>query len=139
MSLSLHHVGVLVKDITSATDNYIQCLGYHICSEIIHDLRQTALVRFLRQQDDHPYLELISPDGPNSLLTNALKKGGGVHHLCYSTADIEKSLETMGSSGFMRLQAPVPAVAFGGRRIAWMMNRDQLLVELVEQGPAGTL
>jgi hypothetical protein len=34
----------------------------------------------------------------------------------------------------MIIAAPVPAVAFNGRRIAWLIGRDKLLTELVERG-----
>jgi hypothetical protein len=34
------------------------------------------------------------------------------------------------------VSAPVPATAFLGRRIAWLMDRDGLLIELVEQEEA---
>jgi methylmalonyl-CoA/ethylmalonyl-CoA epimerase len=37
------------------------------------------------------------------------------------------------------LQRPVPAAAFPGRRIAWLMGDDRLPVELVEEGADGDL
>jgi len=43
------------------------------------------------------------------------------------------------SGGFFLIAAPVPAVAFDGRRIAWLLGRDRSLVELVERGPEGSL
>jgi hypothetical protein len=39
----------------------------------------------------------------------------------------------------MILRSPVPAVAFRNRRIAWLMDRHCILVELVEQGTHGEL
>jgi hypothetical protein len=37
------------------------------------------------------------------------------------------------------IQNPVPAVAFDGRFIAWLMTPDGLLIEIVERGPEGSL
>jgi len=33
--------------------------------------------------------------------------------------------------------APAPAVAFGGRRIAWVCAKNRLLMELLERHPKG--
>jgi methylmalonyl-CoA/ethylmalonyl-CoA epimerase len=139
VGLVFHHVGVLVKDVAAASPGYINGLGYESCSDIVHDPRQTAFVRFLRLAGENSYLELVSPDGPGSVLSNALRKGGGIHHLCYATSDLEHSLQRLASQGLLLLRTPEPAVAFGGRKIAWMLNRDHLLIELVEQGPVGQI
>lgn len=134
MKLSLHHSGILVKDIPKAAAQYVQRFGYQICSPVIHDPVQTAFVQFLKLEDDLAYVELISPDGPESKLSNALKKGGGLNHLCYKSLDIEESCRQMYNSGMLLLQLPIVATAFPGRRIAWLMASDGIPIELVEQG-----
>src|SRR6266568_6323286 len=90
-NLQLHHIGVLVKDLAKTAETYEQRFGYLRRSEIIHDPIQTAMVQFIQLPGDRAYTELITPDGPESKLTNALNKGGGLHHLCYSTGNIEKA------------------------------------------------
>ena len=47
MSLTLHHVGILVADIARAADEYVKKFGYRECSEIVHDPVQTAHVQVL--------------------------------------------------------------------------------------------
>ena len=54
----------------------------------------------------------------------------------YATPDIDRCWATFRARGLFPLQRPVPAVAFGGRRIAWFMH-DRVPFELVEQGPPG--
>jgi methylmalonyl-CoA/ethylmalonyl-CoA epimerase len=137
--LRIHHVGVLVKDLEEAADNYVRNFGYEIRSDVIHDPTQTAFVRFFAMRGDSCYLELISPDSPQSMLTNALRKGGGINHVCYKTSDICISVDALRASGCWVLHEPQAAVAFPGRRIAWLMGTDGLLVELVEEGAAGEL
>jgi methylmalonyl-CoA/ethylmalonyl-CoA epimerase len=139
MDLTLHHIGIVVADVARASDQYVRRFGYKVSSDIIHDANQTAYIRFLRLPGDAFHLELVAPDGPESRLANALKKGGGPHHLCYATADIEATWREMREQGMVLLQAPVPAVAFGGRRIAWLMGRDRMAIELVERGSRGEL
>jgi methylmalonyl-CoA/ethylmalonyl-CoA epimerase len=135
----LHHFGVLVKNIDTASERYVRCFGYQIKSAVIHDPLQTALVRFLALPQQPTYLELVSPDGPTSVLQNALKKQGGVHHVCYATPTMSSAIKHLCEQGSILVSEPKPAVAFNQRNIAWLMSQDHLLFELVEQGPPGEL
>jgi len=139
MNLTLHHVGVLVKDIAKAASFYVQCLGYEPETEVIHDPTQTAYVQFFKLPPDRVYLELVSPDGPKSKLSNALEKGGGLNHVCYSTNDIEAGCTALRAAGSFLISRPVSALAFKGWPTAWLMGADRMLLELVERGGEGQL
>lgn len=134
--LTLHHVGVVVADIAEAVKRYTTKFSYEVCTEVFHDPVQTAYVQFLRLPGDSIFLELVAPDSERSKVTNALRNGGGLNHLCYATPDIDKCWASFRARGLFPLQRPVPAVAFGGRRIAWFLH-DRVPFELVEQGPPG--
>jgi methylmalonyl-CoA/ethylmalonyl-CoA epimerase len=136
---SLHHVGYAVASIQPMTELYAGRFGYEICTEVIHDRTQTAFVQFLKLPGDQIYFELVAPDGPNSKLTQAVRKGGGLNHLCYRVTDIDMATEELSSTGMMILTPPVPALAFKGRRISWLCGEDPLPIELVEEGPEGEL
>ena len=137
--LNLHHVGFAVKKIDDARSRYVDLYGYEICSDVIHDPLQTAFVQFLRLPGDSSYLELVAPDGPGSKLTASVAKGGALHHLCYATDDIDKSFAELRAQEMFPLCEPVAAVAFPGRRIAWLLGSDRLPIELVERGRPGEL
>jgi methylmalonyl-CoA/ethylmalonyl-CoA epimerase len=137
MTLRVHHLGIAVKDIAATAAHYVQCFGYEVKSEIIRDPAQTAYVQFLQLPGDPIYVELVSPDRPDSRLSNALNKGGGLNHVCYATEDIEAEFHRLRSLGLFLLQQPVAAAAFRGRHIAWLMGRDQVPIELVEKGSPG--
>jgi methylmalonyl-CoA/ethylmalonyl-CoA epimerase len=138
-SLRLHHAGILVRDIETAAARYVRRAGCRLRTEKLHDAVQTAYVQFLALPGDPTMLELVAPDGPESRLAGAAAKGGGLHHLCYATCDIEATGRDWREGGFFLIREPVPAVAFGGRRVAWLMSPEQVLVELVEQGREGEL
>jgi len=138
-NLRLHHVGVAVADIAVACEYYRTNFGYSVESPSIHDPTQTAYVQFLLLAGDTTYLELVAPDGPDSKLTAAVKRGGGLNHLCYSVTDIEAAIAHLNQLNMFTLCAPVAAVAFPGRRIAWVLGRDRLPIELVEAGPPGQI
>jgi methylmalonyl-CoA/ethylmalonyl-CoA epimerase len=133
MNLSLHHIGIAVADIASATADYQRRLGCELQGEVVHDPVQTALIQFLKLPGDSVLIELVAPDGPESKLNNAVKKGGGINHVCHSTADIELACRSLEREGMVVIQEPTPAVAFAGRRIAWLMGDDRVLTELVER------
>lgn len=137
--LTLHHFGIAVPQIEPAAELYVGRFGYTVESPIIHDPRQTAFVQFLRLPGDSIYLELVAPDGPESKLSASVKRGGGLNHLCYRVADIEETVRELREKQMTILCEPVAATAFPGRRIAWLMGRDLIPVELVEAGEPGQL
>jgi methylmalonyl-CoA/ethylmalonyl-CoA epimerase len=138
MDLSLHHVGLLVKEIKEAASLYLR-LGFLQETEVIHDPTQTAYVQFFLLPGEKTYLELVTPDGDESKLANALRKGGGLNHICYATGALDETIEELRANDFFPIAAPLPGVAFKGRRIAWMLGPDRSLVELVERGAEGEL
>jgi catechol 2,3-dioxygenase-like lactoylglutathione lyase family enzyme len=135
MDLNLHHIGIAVKDISSATEDYCRRLGCELEGEVVHDPVQSAFIQFLRLPGDSVLIELVAPDGPDSKLSNAVRKGGGINHLCYLTSDIESTCRTLQNGGMVVIHEPTPAVAFGGRRVAWLMGEDRVLTELGERPP----
>jgi methylmalonyl-CoA/ethylmalonyl-CoA epimerase len=133
-SFSIHHIGVTVEDIGRTASLYTNSFGYKLATDIIHDPAQGAYVQFLCLPGDKVYLELVQPDSPGSKLSRALARGGGLNHVCYAVDDIEAAQQGLRKRGFFLIAAPVAAVAFNGRRIAWLRGKDHVIIELVERG-----
>jgi len=57
-----------------------------------------------------------------------------LHHLCYEVENLEQQLAFCRSQGSLITRPPLPAVAFGGRRIAWVYTKNKLLLEYLERG-----
>jgi methylmalonyl-CoA/ethylmalonyl-CoA epimerase len=132
----LHHIGILVADVARSSQLLQQHYGYVPESSIIEDARQTAFAQFLRMPGADHWTELVAPNGPSSVLTAALKqRRSGTHHVCYEVPNIDRACEHLASLSTRIISASVPGVAFGGRRIAWAIDLDYMLVELVEAGP----
>lgn len=136
--LRLHHVGIVVSDIAEKRSVYT-LLGYTERTGIIHDPAQTAYVQFLQLGDSDVYIELVAPDGPESKLAKATARKHPLNHLCFAVDDIESACATLVGLEWMMISAPTPAVAFEGRKIAWVSSPDLLITELVESGSAGSL
>jgi methylmalonyl-CoA/ethylmalonyl-CoA epimerase len=129
----LHHVGFVVASIPETASNMISTLGLTWDGQIFHDPVQTVRVTFLEQAGG-AMLELVEPESAASRVAGFLKRGGGRHHLCYEVASLEPEIETCLAAGGILISQPAAAVAFAGRRIAWVCTRDRLLIEYLERG-----
>ena len=78
-------------------------------------------------------LELVEPAGTQSPVKKFLLRGGGLHHLCYEVDSLSKQLAYAKSNHDIVVGEPVPAVAFGGRRIAWVYAKSKILIEYLER------
>ena len=132
LALNLHHVGYAVRMIDPIAANYVRRYGYNLSTAVLHDPLHTAFVQFLKLAGDRTYLELVAPDGPESKLINAAKRGG-LNHLCYAAGPLETVIAQLEESGMQLISEPKPGVAFSGRRVCWMMGEDPLPIELVER------
>ena len=130
----LHHVAFVVRSIREAAERFTRTLSGVWDGRIAHIPEQAVWVSFVRRTPPgEPLLELLEPVDAQSPVAAFLKRGGGMHHLCYEVADLQAEVESAGSEGSIVVQKPVPATAFGGRRVAWVYTRDRLLVEYLER------
>ncbi len=130
---TLHHVGFVVASIRDTAPPMAVLLGCEWDGNIILDPLQQAHVTFLRSRNvADPLFELVEPEGHDSPVHKFLERGGGLHHVCYQVEDLEQQLQHSRSSGALVVRQPAPAVAFGGRRIAWVFSKTKLLVEYLE-------
>lgn len=131
---SLHHVGYAVRSIAGSLEQWRAALSATGVSGPFDDPVQRARVAFLEfAPGGATLLELVEPLDESAPLARFLEKGGGLHHLCFEVDDLDEHLVRMKARKAMLLRHPQPAVAFGGRRIAWMVTREQLLVEYLER------
>jgi methylmalonyl-CoA/ethylmalonyl-CoA epimerase len=133
---ALHHLGFVVSSISAAAAEFTFSMSAHWDGEIIHDPIQRVRVSFFSPVDPrNPVFELVEPADEVSPVKSFVKKGGGLHHVCYEIDDLESGLREARAVGLVIVSTPVPAVAFGGRRIAWVVSKRRLLMELLERKP----
>lgn len=131
--LKLHHLGFVVASIKDNGHSLAAALEARWDENIIFDPIQGVNVSFIgREGAAEPLIELVEPAGLASPVSAFLKRGGGLHHLCYETPDLEAQLNLAKPLGTIVVKTPAPAVAFGGRRIAWALTRSKLLLEFLE-------
>jgi methylmalonyl-CoA/ethylmalonyl-CoA epimerase len=130
---TLHHVGYAVRSIADSLPRWQDSLAPVAVSETFEDPAQSARVIFLEFAPGSTLLELVEPLGADTPLARFLSKGGGLHHLCFEVDDLDAHIREMQGKKAFLVRHPRPAVAFGGRRITWMITREKLLVEYLER------
>ena len=136
--LRFDHMGVAVADLPKAVAWHEKAFGYRVLSGPFDDPSQQARVIFLGSGRPGDFVvELIAPLNEQSHVARVVGKGGGAYHVCYEVDDIEGMLASMRGQGCVIVSNPVPAVAYGGRRIAWLFTPAKQLIELVESARTG--
>ena len=130
-------MGYVVSSIDSAMPGFLCQLGATWDGQIFHDPNQRVRVAFITTRPEDAQVELVEPVGDDSPVLRFLReKGGGLHHACYEVADLDAQLAEFRSHGSIIAKRPKPAVAFAGRRIAWVITREMFLIELLENRQA---
>jgi methylmalonyl-CoA/ethylmalonyl-CoA epimerase len=131
---AFHHVGFVVASISESVRSFAAMLQADWDEHVFHDSHQRVRITFLRsRRSADPLWELVEPAGEQSPVLAFANKGGGLHHVCYVVDNLEQSLAEARSLRAVVTRPPLPAVAFGGRRIAWIYTRNRLLVEYLER------
>jgi len=128
----LNHVAIATPDIKAAAKVYRETLGAKV-SECVPQPDHGVTTIFVELPNTK--IELLEPLGENSPIAKFLQKNpaGGIHHVCYEVDSLDAQLEQSRATGCLVVKNPLPAVAFGGRRIAWVYTRHKLLVEYLER------
>jgi methylmalonyl-CoA/ethylmalonyl-CoA epimerase len=129
----LHHLGFVVESIESALPGFVHSLSASWDGRVFEDPLQRVRVAFLATRPNEASIELVEPWGEQAPVRRFLdEKGGGLHHVCYVTPDLDEEIRAFRARRAMVVRPPLPAVAFEGRRIAWLLTPENLLVELLE-------
>jgi len=129
-SLVFHHVGVISANIEQETSQ-LASLGYQPEGEPFVDPVQGVRGLFLAGQS--PRLELLCPLAREGVLAPWIRSKNKLYHLAYQTVQLSQSIAELRQNGAKVVVDPVPAVAFSGGLIAFVMLRNMLLVELIGQ------
>ena len=131
--MRVHHVGYLVADIDAAITEFMS-MGYEVRQEKLYDPSRRVYLCFM--ENSGVMIELVSPSEDCRLFTSLQKRiGNAPYHICYFPDEgnaFDSAIEKLQSEGFLMAQPPESAVAFGGRRVAFMMSPETGLIEILE-------
>lgn len=126
---AFHHLGVACRDLDRELESWTR-LGYRAEGEAFTDPVQKIRGRFV--VGPGPRLELLAASEPGSPVEGYLQRGTKFYHQAFEAADFDAALVDMQTGGARITAGPVPAVAFGGRRIAFLMTPTLNLIEIIE-------
>jgi methylmalonyl-CoA/ethylmalonyl-CoA epimerase len=129
LDLRFHHVGLACEDIEVERAAH-RLLAYTDEGLVFVDPRQRIRGCFMVQGGMR--IELLQPEGEGSPLRPHLTRGIKMYHQAFETDAIEASIDELRRGGAALAVPPTPAVAFGGRPIAFLMLRTTMLVELIQ-------
>jgi methylmalonyl-CoA/ethylmalonyl-CoA epimerase len=129
-----HHTGYVVASIADTAEPMARALSIGWDGVVIHDPLQFVNVTFLpSNRGNEATVELIEPAGPRSPVRKFAEAGGGLHHVCYEVDDLKAQIAACQEGGATLVRVPLPAKAFYGRKIAWLVTPQKLLVEYLER------
>ncbi|MCK4883035.1 MAG: VOC family protein [Candidatus Omnitrophica bacterium] len=129
--MNVHHFGLATKNMEKSMEAF-RTLGFEV-GDIIVDPLQKVKVAFVTPPSGS-LIELVcdlDENGPVGKIVG--KVGSSFYHMCFEADDLEATIEGLRNKKYLLRHKPIEAVAFNGRRIAWMYNRSIGLVELLEK------
>lgn len=110
MLKKIHHVGVVVPDLDQAMALWRDLLGLRLTkSQTIQDQGVRAALLQVGESE----IELLEPLSPDNGVGKFLaRRGGGLHHVCYETENVERELDGAKAKGIQLIdQKPRPGLA----------------------------
>jgi len=129
MITALDHIAIAVPDLEGAIARFLEDFGLqHDGNEVVEAAQTTTA--FFSVPETH--IELVHPlDGAGPIATYLEKRGGGLHHLCFRTDDIDADVERLRAKGYQfTSEAPTPGAH--GSRVIFIHPKscDGVLIEL---------
>ena len=127
----IDHIGLVVRNLEKGIAHWRDLFGYVQATEIVVNTRQKVRVVFLEKKDSI-LIKLTEPTDETSPIYQFAKKGGGLHHLCFRTRDMEHTIDRLTGRGLRLLAGPEPGEAFDNEAIAFLFAKHGLNIELIE-------
>ncbi len=132
----LEHIGIAVKDLSSAIRTYRKLIGKgpHKIERI--DAEGVEVAFF--QLDNRTKIELLAPTRPDSPIARFIEtKGEGIHHIAFGVADLSRTIRRLQKEGFSVLYDP-PRPGADRKQVTFVHPRTTggTLIEFCADRPA---
>jgi len=129
--VDLDHIAVAVPDLAEAIRRFTEDLGLELAGteDVPSAQTRTAFVPLPATR-----IELVHPlDGKGPIQTFLEKRGGGLHHLCFRTDDLDGDVARLRAKGY-RFTTDGPTPGAHGTRVIFVHPKSfgGVLVELAE-------
>ena len=128
--MKIDHIGYAVKDIDKAKKP-MEEIGF-VFEETVQDTERNIYIAFGGM--DGYRVELVAPVSEGSPVDMYLGKVGPTpYHICYKSADIVNDIGRLKKKQFRITKPLSSAMAFGGKRVAFLYSLSAGLIEIVEE------
>jgi methylmalonyl-CoA/ethylmalonyl-CoA epimerase len=131
MITRLDHIAIAVPDLDAALKRFVDDLGLQLAGseDVPTESTSTAFLPIEGTQ-----IELIHPmNGQGPVAAYLEKRGGGLHHLCFETDNIDEDMRKLQEKGY-RFLSDAPKPGAHGTRVAFIHPKScgGVLIELAE-------
>ena len=127
----IDHICFAVKDLLEGVAYWESVFDYKQTTKPVNNSLQKVKVVFLKKQDSVT-IKLIEPFESNVSIKNFVNKGGGFHHICFKCSNVENKIIELKNKGLISLVPPQPGEAFNNNKIAFLLARYGLNIELID-------
>lgn len=127
----IDHICFAVKNIEEGIEYWDKVFDYKQMTEIVINSLQKVKVIFLKKKESLT-IKLIEPLEDNQSLLNFVNRGGGFHHICFKCDNIDDELTDLRDKGLITLVPPQPGEAFNNKKIAFLLAKYGLNIELID-------
>ena len=117
--MTIDHIGVVVRSLERGIEVWERMFGYKRMTQPVMNTRQQVKVVFLRREGSL-LVKLVEPADPESPVAALAARGGGLHHICFRTDDMQDTLQYIEKEGGRVIVPPQPGEAFENEPIAFV-------------------
>jgi methylmalonyl-CoA/ethylmalonyl-CoA epimerase len=92
--MTVDHVGIVVKSLEEGILQGTEIFGYKQMTEQVINSWQQIKVVFMSKENSLQ-VKLIEPLNEKSPIYSFAKKGGGLHHLCFRTQNLDSTINQL--------------------------------------------
>jgi methylmalonyl-CoA/ethylmalonyl-CoA epimerase len=132
--MKFDHIGLFVRDLAHGRETLATILPVGQWTAPVDDPLIRVSVQFGLDPAGIRY-ELVAPFGPGNPVEGALAAGTNIlNHVAYLTPDLDAEIRRQRRAGAVPTGPARPAVAFGGRRVIFLLTPLRFILELIEEG-----
>lgn len=129
MSFTFDHLGVATHNLIES-QKFLKKLGY---SNFVNITDENLGVDLIFANGGGPTIELVMPLPGNKTLNKFIEAGSfRPYHFAYVHNNLKEALRLFEEDGFLQITEPKPAIAFNGRKIVFLANKNKMLIEIIE-------
>ena len=129
MITALDHIAIAVPDFDKAIKRFIEDFGLQFEGTEDVEAAETSTAFFALPATS---IELVHPlEGKGAIARYLEKRGGGLHHLCFRSDNIEQDIERLQGKGYQFL-TDAPSEGAHGSRVIFIHPKscDGVLIEI---------